>query len=64
MSSGIAMKRIGGQRCHLAHLATASDVSLTRCIGLRGVITAHVEHWRILSRAAAIHRAGARVGTI
>lgn len=64
MSSGIAMKRIGGQRCHLAHLATASDESLTRCIGLRGVITAHVEHWRIPSRAAAIHRAGAMVGTI
>ncbi len=64
MSSGIAMKRIGGQRCQLAHLATASDVSLTRCIGLRGVITAHVEHWRIPSRAAATHRAGARAGKI
>lgn len=62
MSSGIAMKRIGGQRCHLAHLATASEVSLTRYLGLRGVITAHVEHWRILSRAT--YRAAARVGTI
>lgn len=64
MSSGIAMKRIGGQRWHLAHLATASVVSLTRYLGLRGVTTAHVEHWRIPSRAAATQRAGARVGTI
>ena len=64
MSSGIATKRIGGQRCHLAHLATASVVSLTRYLGLRGVITAHVQRSRILSRAAATQRAGARVGTI